>query len=228
LAKSKKITFEECIGVIDTEIIKRKGKWNLTSLSWIDFEDVSQIIRIHIYEKWDQYDSDKPLKPWLNRIISNQLKNIIRNNYTNYTRPCLRCAAAEGDDGCRIYTQQCNECPLYAHWEKRKLNAYNLKMPLSLENHQQEVNSIFDDYINFEEKILELHSLMKKVLKPNELMVYESLFIKKENELTVAKKLGFKTTEKKRSPGYKQIQNIKKQIIKKVKSLIDKGDIEFY
>ena len=228
MAKNKKITFEECIDIIDTEIAKRRSKWNLTSLSWIDFEDVGQIIRIHIYEKWNQYDPDKPLKPWLNRIISNQLKNIIRNNYTNYTRPCLRCAAAEGDDGCRIYTTQCNECPLYAHWEKRKLNAYNLKMPLSLENHQQEVNSIFDDYINFEEKIQELHKLMKKVLKPNELMVYESLFIKKENELTVAKKLGFKTTEKKRSPGYKQIQNIKKQIIKKVKSLIDKGDIEFY
>ena len=48
--KKKKITFEECIDTIDTEIAKRRGKWNLTSLSWIDFEDVSQIIRIHIYE----------------------------------------------------------------------------------------------------------------------------------------------------------------------------------
>lgn len=210
------------------EIAKRRGKWNLTSLSWIDFEDVSQIIRIHIFEKWDQYDPDKPMRPWLNRVISNQLKNIIRNNYTNYTRPCLRCAAAEGDDGCRIYTTQCYECPLYAHWEKRKLNAYNLKMPLSLENHQQEVNSMPGDYIDFEEKVRQLNEKVKTVLKPTELLVYESLFIKKENELTVAKKLGFKTTEKKRSPGYKQIQNIKKQIIKKVKSLIDGGDIEFY
>jgi hypothetical protein len=227
LAKNKKIKFEECIDIIDAEIAKRRGKWNLTSLSWIDFEDVSQIIRIHIYEKWGQYDPDKPMRPWLNRVISNQLKNIIRNNYTNYTRPCLRCAAAEGDSGCRIYTSQCNECPLYAHWEKRKLNAYNLKMPLSLENHKQEVNSIFDDYIDFDAKIKELNEKMKIILKPTELIVYESLFVRKESELSVAEKLGFKTTEKKRSPGYKQIQNIKKQIIKKVKSLIDKGDIEF-
>jgi hypothetical protein len=228
LANKKKITFESCIDVIDTEISKRRGKWNLTSLSWIDFEDVAQIIRIHIFEKWNQYDQSKPMRPWLNRVISNQLKNIIRNNYTNYTRPCLRCAAAEGDDGCRIYTTQCNECPLYAHWEKRKLNAYNLKMPLSLENHQQEVNSMPCDYIDFEEKVKQLNEKVKTVLKPTELLVYESLFILKENELTVAKKLGFKTTEKKRSPGYKQIQNIKKQIIKKVKSLIDRGDIEFF
>jgi len=226
LAKNK-ITFESCIDIIDTEIVKRRGKWNLTSLSWIDFEDVSQIIRIHIYEKWDQYDTDKPIRPWLNRVISNQLKNIIRNNYTNYTRPCLRCAAAEDVDGCRIYTSQCNECPLYAHWEKRKLNAYNLKMPLSLENHHQEVNSVFDDYIDFGAKIEQLNKKMEEVLKPTELLVYKSLFIRKENELTVAKKLGFKTTEKKRSPGYKQIQNIKKQIIKKVKSLIEEGEIEF-
>jgi len=225
--KKNKITFEECIEIIDTEISKRRGKWNLTSLSWIDFEDVSQIIRIHIYEKWSQYDPEKPIRPWLNRVISNQLKNIIRNNYTNYTRPCLRCAAAEDTDGCRIYTTQCSDCPLYAHWEKRKLSAYNLKMPLSLENHQQEVNSIFDDYINFDEKIEQLNKKMEEILKPTELLVYQSLFIRKENELTVAKKLGFKTTEKKRSPGYKQIQNIKKQIIKKVKSLIEKGDIEF-
>jgi DNA-directed RNA polymerase specialized sigma24 family protein len=225
--KKNKITFESCIEIIDTEIAKRRGKWSLTSLSWIDFDDVSQIIRIHIYEKWDQYDPEKPIRPWLNRVISNQLKNIIRNNYTNYTRPCLRCAAAEEPDGCRIYETQCNDCPLYAHWEKRKLSAYNLKMPLSLENHQQEVNSVFDDYIDFDEKIKQLNKKMEEVLKPTELLVYQSLFVRKENELTVAKKLGFKTTEKKRSPGYKQIQNIKKQIIKKVKSLIEKGDIEF-
>jgi hypothetical protein len=226
LAKNK-ITFESCIDIIDTEIAKRRGKWSLTSLSWIDFEDVSQIIRIHIYEKWDQYDTDKPIRPWLNRVISNQLKNIIRNNYTNYTRPCLRCAAAEDVDGCRIYVSQCSDCPLYAHWEKRKLNAYNLKMPLSLENHHQEVNSVFDDYIDYDAKIEQLNKKMEEVLKPTELLVYQSLFIRKENELTVAKKLGFKTTEKKRSPGYKQIQNIKKQIIKKVKSLIEEGEIEF-
>ena len=223
----KKTKFEDYIDVIDQEIAKRRSKWNLTSLSWIDFEDVAQIIRIHIYEKWDQYDTSKAIEPWLNRVISNQLKNIIRNNYTNYARPCLRCAAAEGDDGCRIYVTQCVECPLYAHWRKRKLNAYNLKLPLSLENHQQEVNSIFDDYVDYDQKIEMLNKKMDKILKPNELVVYKSLFVERENELSVAKKLGFKTSEKKRSPGYKQIQNIKKNIIKKIKALVENGEIEF-
>ena len=219
-------TFEENINIIDEEIAKRRNKWNLSSLSWIDYDDVSQIIRIHIYEKWSQYDQTKSLRPWLNRVITNQLKNIIRNNYTNYSRPCLRCAAAEDCNSCRIYSTQCNDCPLYAYWEKRKQSAYNLKIPLALENHQQEVHSVHDDFIDYEEKIKKLNKKMKEILKPTELLVYESLYIKEEDELSVAKKLGFKTSEAKRSPGYKQIQNIKKNIIKKVRSLISKGDLD--
>ena len=82
---NKKPTFENCIIEINSEIIKRKNKWNLTAINWMDFNDVSQILRIHIYKKWHLYDSKKPLAPWVNRIISNQIKNLIRNNYGNYS-----------------------------------------------------------------------------------------------------------------------------------------------
>ncbi|NDG33354.1 sigma-70 family RNA polymerase sigma factor, partial [bacterium] len=93
---AKKPSFESLIDVIDSEIIKRKNKWNLTAINWMDFHDVAQILRIHIHKKWHLYDHKKPLAPWVNRIISNQIKNLIRNNYSNFTRPCLKCAAAEG------------------------------------------------------------------------------------------------------------------------------------
>ena len=73
--KTDKPSFEDSIDVINVEISKRKGKWNLTVLAWMDFQDVSQILRIHIFKKWDLYDSEKPLAPWINRIISNQIKN---------------------------------------------------------------------------------------------------------------------------------------------------------
>ena len=76
--KDKKLIFEECIEIIDAELQKRKNRWNLTSLAWMDYDDVSQIIRIHIHKKWNLYDQSKPLAPWLNRIISNQIKNIIK------------------------------------------------------------------------------------------------------------------------------------------------------
>ena len=58
----KKPSFEESILEIDSEIKKRRYKWNLSALSWMDFSDVSQILRIHIYKKWDMYDPFQALK----------------------------------------------------------------------------------------------------------------------------------------------------------------------
>ncbi len=74
-SKPKRPRFEDCISVIDTEIIKRRSKWNLTILAWMDFEDVSQILRIHIYKKWEMYDPSKPLGHWINRIIPTKSKS---------------------------------------------------------------------------------------------------------------------------------------------------------
>ena len=213
--------FEDCIQTIDAEIKKRKNKWNLTSLAWMDFDDVSQIVRIHIFKKWDLYDQSKPLGPWLNRIISNQIKNLIRNNYGNYARPCIKCAAAEGERECSIYQKQCSSCPLYSHWEKSKKGAHDTKLPVSLENHSQEVYSMITDSFDVELSSATLHKRMKKVLKPVEWKVYELLYIENKEEKEVAKKMGYVTSEKNRSPGYKQIKNIKKSIIKKVKIILE-------
>jgi len=218
--KNKKLTFEESIESIDAELQKRKNRWNLTSLSWMDYDDVSQIIRIHIYKKWDLYDQSKPLAPWLNRIISNQIKNIIRNNYGNYARPCLKCSASDGDVGCEIYKTQCVACPLYEHWFKNKKRAHDTKLPVSLENHPQEIYNKPSDSFDIELEVSNLHKNMKKELKPIEWRVYKLLYIQNKTENEVAKEMGYVTSEKNRQPGYKQIKNIKKAIIKKAKQLI--------
>jgi hypothetical protein len=223
----RKPTFEESFDFINQEIRKRSKKWSLTSLSWIDYDDVSQIIRVHIYEKWHLYNEEKPLAPWLNRIISNQIKNLIRNHYGNFARPCLKCEAAEGEASCKIYESQCADCPLYAKWEKTKRSAYNIKIPLSLEDHSLEVNSIkFNDGNNVEDEIKKVHNKMEQVLKPNEWIVYKGLYVDHLDEDEVAEQLGFRSNEKNRKPGYKQIKNIKKSIIKKTKECLKKGDIE--
>jgi len=228
MPKEKKLKFEECIKDIDFEICKRRNKWNLTALAWMDFDDVSQILRLHIYKKWHLYDQIKPLAPWINRIITNQIKNLIRNNYGNFTRPCLRCAAAEGEDLCQIYKTQCNACPLYAQWEKTKKRAHDAKLPLSLENHTREVHSIPSDGCDIEAAAKKLHKKMQKILKPNEWLVYKYLYVEFLDEEQVAKKMGYRTTEKNRQPGYKQIKNIKKNIIKKVKGLLDGEEIDIF
>ena len=109
--------FEANFPIINQEIAKRKVRWNLKIIPWMDFEDVSQIVRFHIYKKIHLYDRKKPILPWVNRIISNQIKNLIRDYYGNFSRPCLKCAASEGGDNCSIYVKQCGDCPLYRKWE---------------------------------------------------------------------------------------------------------------
>ena len=228
MPRKKKLKFEECIESVDHEISKRRNKWNLTALAWMDFDDVAQILRIHIHKKWHLYEQGKPLAPWVNRIISNQIKNIIRNNYGNFTRPCLRCAAAEGDNLCSIYEKQCSTCPLYAQWEKTKKRAHDAKLPLSLENHTKEIHSIPSDHCDIEVAAKKLHVKMKKILTPNEWMVYNYLYIENLDEEEVAKKMGYKTSEKNRQPGYKQIKNIKKNIVIKVKNLLNNDEIDIF
>ena len=71
-----------------------------------------------------------------------------------------------------------------------------------------------------------LHKQMKQILKPNEWIVYEGFFIKYQEEEEISKLLGFKSNGKNRKPGYKQIKNIRKKIIEKVKKCLDKGDID--
>jgi RNA polymerase sigma factor (sigma-70 family) len=222
----KKHSFEEKIDTINSEIIKRRAKWNLTAINWMDFSDVSQILRIHIYKKWHLYDQKKPLAPWVNRIISNQIKNLIRNNYSNFARPCLKCSAAETDESCSIYGKQCNNCPLYANWEKSKKNAHDTKLTVSIENHTQEINSIPNENLNMEISAKNIHKKMEKTLKPIEWRVYQYLYIDGKDEEQTAKLMGYRTSEKNRIAGYKQIKNIKKIIILKVKKYLYNGEID--
>ena len=224
--KKKKPDFKDCLDIIDGEIQKRRGKWNLKSLAWMDFDDVSQIIKLHLFNKWSLYDPEQTLGPWLNRIISNQLKNLVRNNYGNFTRPCLQCAAAQENEGCKIFKSQCSLCPLYLNWEKTKKNAHNLKMPLSVENHAYELKSISYDQENFTRNALKLHEKMKEKLKPLEWKIYNLIYIQNKSDNEVAKLMNYITSEEGRPPGYKQIKNIKKSIIEKVKRVLKKGEVD--
>lgn len=222
----RKAKFEEKINEINQEINKRKSKWSLTSIAWMDFSDVAQILRIHINNKWSQYNPSKPLAPWVNRIITNQIKNLIRNNYGNFSRPCLKCSAFEGENLCSIYGKQSTACGLYAKWVKAKKGAYDTKLPVSIENHLQEVNNKPSESISLEKGIDNVHKKMEQRLKPNEWIFYRIVYIENKSETEAAKALGYKTSEKNRDIGYKQIKNLKKSIITKVKKYLYNNEID--
>jgi hypothetical protein len=221
-------TFQDYYPIILEEVQKRKNKWTLTSVQSMSYEDVQQIILLHIWRKFHLFDQTKPIQPWLNIIISHQIKNIIRNVYSNFSRPCLKCYAAIDNNGCKIYGEQCSTCPLYAYWKKRKEPATNIKMPVSIENHVDEVRSIFDNGSNLFNDIEKAHVAMKKILKPIEYKIYEGLFIRQEDEATVAKKLGYISNERGRAPGYKQVKNIRKSILIKFKKALKEGLIDIF
>lgn len=230
-------TYEDKADVIDNEIRKRYYKWHLHAIAWFDFDDVSQIIRAHIFKKWDQWDQVRPLEPWVNKIISNQLKNILRNNYSNFARPCLNCehnqsreqADSQVSALCALTPSglQGNECSLFAKWEKTKKNAYDIKMPLSLEFHAYTQNTDPSDHFDISRATSTLHSKMLRNLTPKHFFVYKMLFIDGISEDEVARILGYKSNEKGRKAGYKQIKNLKNQYKNMAKKIIDKEDI-FY
>ena len=46
--------------------------------------------------------------------------------------------------------------------------------------------------------------------------------------MITAKKMGYKVSDKNKSPGYKQIKLVKKKIITFSKELLDKGEIDIW
>ena len=150
---------------------------------------------------------------------------LIRNNYTNFARPCLKCEAARGETGCDIYGTQCAECPLYKHWQQKKQPASFIRIPVSIENHYHEIQNISDTSTDITEHVKLVHQKMKKILKPLEWQVYKGLFIDNKDEPDIAKELGYISNEKGRNPGYKQIKNIRKIILLRAKEIISNGEI---
>ena len=238
--KPAQFSFEEKYDAITLEIKKRRGKWFLDSLAWFDFSDVEQIICAHIYKKWDQWDQSRPLGPWINKIITNQMKNILRNNYSNFVRPCLNCPFNQSRSSCSQgiasgslcgFTGsglQDSECPLYAKWEKTKKAAYDIKMAVAIENHSNEILAMSDRAIDIDRAAEKLAEEMEKVLPSKQFKVYKMLYIDHMDEVDVAKIMGYKTSEKGRKAGYKQLKNLKKTFKEKAILILEKGEIIAY
>lgn len=97
-----------------------------------------------------------------------------------------------------------------------------------MEKHTHEVHAIFDDSIDVSRFADAVHEQMKLVLKPVEWLVYEGLYITHRDEADIAKDLGFVSNETGRNPGYKQMKNIRKTIMTKVRRCLTNGDIDIF
>jgi RNA polymerase sigma factor (sigma-70 family) len=215
------ISFEERLPVIYEEINKRQNKWTFTKL---DFDDVRQKILIRVFNKYHLFDDKKgKFTHWLNTVISSAIKNILRDSLTKYSRPCIvGCKFHLGGDSCG-YTKsgiQCDECPLFKDWRIRKQDHFNVEQSLPLENHEQEVNNLPGDFINYEEIKKVLDKEMETRLKPFEYKIYHLLYIENKSPEEVGKILKYKKGKNSEIPGYQALRKSRKQIIKIAKEII--------
>ena len=214
--KKGEYTYEDFSDIIDAAVKRQRFKWRLDAVKWFDFEDVQQIIKLHIAKKWHMWDQERPLEPWIGRIISNQLRNLIRNHYGNYVNPCPDQHLSDHDP---------LTCPICTKWRQSKKSAYDIKLAVTMENHIHEIHSRRDESIDLDEATIRLTAKIKTQLNGRQFEAFKMLFVENKSEEEVARYLGFKTSEKKRSAGYKQIKNLKKIFQEKAKKIIEENDI---
>ena len=211
------------------ELLKRyRPKWQLSALAWMDYDDVCQIIRLHIYKKWHLWDQSRPFRPWASMIVSNQIKNLIRNNYSSFAKPCLRCPHNMGANNCSFTKskEQDESCPDFLKWKKKKEGAFNIKLPLVLEEGIATGTSNIKDFLDYKTSSKKLHKLVMDQLNEKHKKIYYMLYVENMDDNDVAMKFGFKAdAAKRKKPRYKQMANLKKKFYTIALKIMKEHDI---
>lgn len=217
------LSFEDNIEEINRLISIHVTKWNLDAITYIDRDDIANIIRYHVYKKWRLYNSSKPLGNWLTRVITNRLKNLFRNHYYKFAKPCvaLKCEAYLGGEECRLFVKTCSECPLYKKWENEKKRNHDVNLTLTIEDHQNTVNSKPFEESNFDEQIAELKDKLQDVLSANEYHIFCALYLENKTEADLIKEMKFSS----KTEGVRQIKALKNSIVATVKTIIKNEEI---
>ena len=209
-------SFEDKLKEIEAALERKRPKWHLDAVPYIDYDDIKQVIMTHIYKKWHLWDQSKPIEPWLSRVVANQFKNLLRNHYGNYANPCPDQHLSDHDP---------LTCPICIKWNQSKKSAYDVKLPVTMENHIHEIYEKTDNTVNLDAATQKLTIKIKAELNKRQFQAFKMLFVQNKTEEEVAIFLGFKTSEKKRSAGYKQIKNLKKIFQEKARKIIEENDI---
>ena len=205
-----------------------RPKWQLSAIAWMDYDDVCQIVRLHIFKKWHLWDQERPFKPWASMIISNQIKNLVRNNYSSFAKPCLRCPHNMGATSCGMTKskEQDISCPDFAKWKNKKEKAYNIKLPLALDEGLFTGFVTLRDNVDYDNSSTRLHELVMNELNEKHKKIYFLLYIENKEENDVAKQFGFKAdSANRKKPRYKQIANLKKKFYQIALRMMSENDI---
>jgi len=212
---------------LDKLLKTKRGRWRLDLLTWMDYDDVCQIIRQHIYRKLHLWKSDRPFLPWANSVICRQTMNLVDKYHNNKARPCLSCKWATDDAGCAIFGAQGEPCKLFKKWLDTKASLYYLDFShnLQISGGEETDSRSFDADLDVEEKIPAFHAIMQKKLDPVSAKIYKLAFIDNLGSVEIAKEMGYQTKSGIKSIGYKYVEKTKKDISDLAKKITQEEEI---
>ena len=114
--------FDDIIGELDSILRGKRSFWNLEAICHVSYEDICQIIRLHIHTKFEQWNQDLPFSGWAAEIVSNQIANLKEQYYGKFAPPCRTCHHDLGEKLCEKNPSglKCAECLDFAKWERKK------------------------------------------------------------------------------------------------------------
>jgi RNA polymerase sigma factor (sigma-70 family) len=217
---------------IQVLIARRRASWRLTSV--MEYEDVSSIILAHVWKEWAKYDPERPLDKWINTIITNQIRNLLRNHLYKHSRPCCAanqygaaCSFNRGGDLC-AWTKsgiQDESCHFYAHWLKRKQAKFAVATPLSMAAHENETHSKPDDHMDIEGAKKTIDDNIKRRLTKEEYRIYKYLYVEHLSIEETAKKMGYKKRGKEDMRAYMAVRNVSLHIKEVSKAILSENGI---
>ena len=218
--------FQDKIAEIDVLLERSRKKWHLDAVQWMDYDDVCQIIRLHVHKKWHLWDQTRTFGPWCNRVISHQITNLIRNHYTSFQKPSLKCPNYTSDNGCNFTKSgvQDTSCDDYAKWSKKKKNNHDVKLTLSIENqvidHAVCINNEFD----YDHSVNRLHFEVMKRLEGDYRKIYKAIYIDERDESFIILDPYF-NDEKTDSQKNKKLELLKKSFYQVAQEVMREEDV---
>ncbi len=229
-----KKTFEDILPELDSILRSKKSFWNLDAITHVNYDDICQEIRIHVNNKFVQWDQERPFIPWASELVNRQISNLKEKYYGRFAPPCRTCKHDLGENRCDFTScgQKTSECELLRKWKQSKEPAYRMLLAESSDetndlDFQNEPKVQIEaegnpDYIRASER---LHDLVLKGLNEQSRKIYRLLFIENRSDEYVAQEMGYRTTEAGMKPGYRRISGMKKLLIARAKKIMSDHDV---
>ena len=226
--------YEDVADIVDNLLEKNRSRWKLGAVKHHDFDDTKQDVKLHVYQKFHLWNQKKPFEPWCNAVIHNQIQNKKRNLWRNHEKPCSGCYFNKGDGSCSYTSSghQCGECPEFAHWEKSKKSAYELKTAAPVESEDGEIPFASNVEIDCEKFIFRLDQILQGELKRDNIdlvtyKIFKLTWVEKLPDDKIAKKMGYKSNENNRAAGYRSLATHRKIVHEFAKEILAEEDYNF-